>query len=147
MTFEKDLADLLADIQIDSGEWIDMPGDACIDLLQSMGPRAPEAIAAVARLMATHPENFVKYHCVKLLVNANLPEADEALAVALDLPLDDEDRQALIEEADDSVRLRSHPLFVSKARALYDQWPNSALREFLRHADEMESINRDRPRG
>jgi len=134
MTPEEELAVLLDGVQFDSGEWIDIPGQYCIALLQGMGPRAPRAIASVADVMATNPDNAVKHHCVELLVNVGLAEADEALADALDLPLDDEVREALIQEADDSVRMRRHARFVAKARELERRWSNPTLRAFLDHA-------------
>ncbi|WP_165251861.1 hypothetical protein [Paludisphaera soli] len=134
MNQDADLAALIEGVLFDSGEWIDVPGRSCIRRLKGMGSRAPSAIVAIADLLANHPETVVKHHCVELLVNANMSEADEALAEALRLPLEDEVRQSLIEEADDSVRLRRHARFVANARELERLWSHPSLRTFLGHA-------------
>ncbi|WP_165071833.1 hypothetical protein [Paludisphaera rhizosphaerae] len=133
MTPDEAIAVLLDAVQDDcQDQWIDIHGQGCLKLLREMGQRAPRAITAVANLMATHSENYVKLNCVELLTHAHMPEAGEALVEALDLPLDDEVLEQIFEDAKDSLQMRTHAQFIAKARALYTRWPNSSLQDFLK---------------
>jgi hypothetical protein len=119
---------LLDGVSDDSGEWMDHPGQACIKLARRL--RGP-AVDAVAELLRRTTDNHVALNCVRLLAAVRIPEADDALAGALDLPLADEVLEQVFEDAADSARLRHHPGFVANARALWSRWPHQELREFL----------------
>ncbi len=136
MTRDEELAAMLDAIQDDSYEWNDFLGRDCTKILRNQGPRA---VAAVAELMATASENYVKLNCCYLLSHADTPEAADALAAILDRRLDDEVLEQIFEDAVDWPSLRGHAGLVAKARALYPRWPNPSLREFLRRVgDEVE---------
>jgi len=136
MTRDEELASMLDAIHDDSYEWRDYLGRDYTKILRDQGPRA---VAAVAELMATAPENYVKHNCCYLLSHAETPEAADALAAVLDRPLDDEVLEQIFEDAADWPSLRAHAGLVARARALYPRWPNPSLRNFLRRVgDEVE---------
>ena len=125
---QQKLEALVIDVQDDSQEWLDIPGEACIRLAKQIGP---PAIFAVSALLTRTRDNHVALNCVRLLARVTLPAAHDALAAALDLALADEVREQIFEDALDSAALRSHEGFVSKARALYPKWPHTELASFL----------------
>jgi hypothetical protein len=133
MSNDKRTTDILESLKADSGEWIDVPGQACLRLFKEVGPTA---VKPVAELLAEAADNSVKLHCVVLLTAVGWPEAGDALASALDLPLADEVREQIFEDALASRDLRGHKRFVQKARALYRMWPKPELRDFLDAADQ-----------
>jgi len=136
MTRDEEIAAMLDTVQDDTNEWIGDFGRMCLKILQAQGPRA---VAAVAELMATAPENYVKLNCCYLLSHADTSEAADALAAILDRPLDDEVLEQIFEDAADWPSLRAHAGLVAKARALYPRWSNPSLRDFLRRVgDEVE---------
>jgi len=133
MTPDEERAAILNAVRDDTNEWIDVFGRKYLKALQRQSPRA---VAAVAELMATAPENYVKLNCCYLLSHADTPEAADALAAVLDRSLDDEVLEQIFEDAVDWPSLRGHAGLVAKARALYPRWPNPSLRDFLRRADD-----------
>ncbi len=128
MTQNEKLAALVAALQDDGQDWIAVPGQSCIRAVRELGRTG---INVVAHLLSSAEENHVKLHCVMLLAEARMAEADDALADALDLPLVDEVREQILEDAADLKRLHRHARFSAKARALYERWPRPELKKFL----------------
>ncbi len=132
----ENICSLISDVNSTNMNWFDIPGSACVESLRRFGV---EGIRAVVDLLGSKAAGYgsdieIALNCVFLLIKAELPEANDAIAYVLELPLNDEVREFLFETAVESKQLRSHPLYVAKARELCHQWPHSALDVFLKHA-------------
>ena len=136
MNNKEDIDKLLEGIRFDNqSEWIDTPGQWCINKLRELGMEGVQAVLSLIRESAgatpRHERTVALLNAIQLLVAAGTSEAYDALSEVLALHLEDEVVDQLFEDAALSNGLPKHKRFVAAATRVAQKCDRLSVKTFL----------------